>query len=111
MTSKGCLAYGEIESWYNSASAEIFRGCSSITKITNCKLVATGQEGSIGNYAFNGCTNSKEVVFGTSTVTTLSTIGTNAFYSCTSLTKIDLGNVVEILNAIAINVTAFVIWC
>jgi hypothetical protein len=55
--------------------------------------VATGQEGSIAQSAFSSCTKLKEVVFGTSTVTILSTIGIQAFNGCTSLVKIDLSNI------------------
>jgi hypothetical protein len=36
-------------------------------------------------------------VFGTSTVTTISTIGTSAFAGCSSLNKIDLGNIWTLL--------------
>jgi hypothetical protein len=93
MYTKGNLIYGEIESWYSAIGADTFRGCASITKVTNCKLVANGQEGSIGQWALDSCTNSKEVIFGTSIVTTLNTIGERAFAYCSSLAKIDLGNI------------------
>jgi hypothetical protein len=83
---------------------DVFRACAAITKITNCKLTSVGL---IGDRAFAYCSNLKEVIFGTSTVTTLNTIGTNAFYSCTSLTKIDLGNIAEIADSIVINDNAF----
>jgi hypothetical protein len=98
MYTKGNLIYGEIESWYDSTSADVFRSCSSVTKVTNCKLTPTGQEGSIGTQAFAWCSKLKEIVFGTSTVTTINTIGSVAFQGCPTLAKIDLGKVWRVIS-------------
>jgi hypothetical protein len=78
-----------------------------ITSITNCKLAPGGV---IEGYVFNGCTNLQAVEFGTSTVTSLTTINEFAFYDCDSLEKIDFGPSVDIsvaLDSASIDNNAF----
>lgn len=51
-------------------------------------LIIPGSVTSIGNYAFYGCINLKEVIFEEGTADL--TIGNSAFYGCTALTSIEI---------------------
>ncbi len=52
---------------------------------------------SIGDYAFNGCSNLKEITIGNS----VTSIGKNAFSGCSSLTEITIGNSVTFISQYA----------
>jgi hypothetical protein len=93
LSDAGCLAYGEIASLYNYVHASAFAGCASITKITNCKLIVNGADGSIGQNTFADCTSLQAVEFRASEVARLNIIGSGAFQNCSALVRIDLGNV------------------
>jgi hypothetical protein len=92
LSQRGCLAYGEIESWYSNGLVEAcFYGCASLTKITECKLPSTGR---IATSVFYRAMNLQEIYFSNESATTqFSSIGNMAFYYCDSLTKIDFGNI------------------
>ncbi len=51
-------------------------------------LIIPGSVTNIGNYAFYGCTNLKEVIFEEGTADLI--IGNSAFYGCTALTSIEI---------------------
>ena len=62
-----------------------FQGCDQLTKVTLPNTITE-----IGSYAFEYCTNLKEINLGD--CTGLATIGDGAFDGCRGLTEINLGN-------------------